>query len=62
MGVPISSALANIAMEVILERITNLLSFDIPFLYIFVDDILTAIPQTIVEQMEIFNSITREIE
>jgi hypothetical protein len=63
MGAPISSALANLAMEVILERITNLLPFDIPFMYIFVDDILTAIPEGIVgETLEIFNLINPKIQ
>jgi hypothetical protein len=63
MGSPISSALANLAMEVMLERITNLLPYDLPFLFIFVDDILTAVPERIVEEtLEIFNSINPKIQ
>jgi hypothetical protein len=34
MGAPISSALANLAMEILLDRIVNLLPFDLPFLYV----------------------------
>jgi hypothetical protein len=63
MGSPISSAIANLAMEVMLERITNLLPFDLPFLFIFVDDILTAIPEGIVEEtLEIFNAVNDKIQ
>jgi hypothetical protein len=63
MGAPISSALANLAVEVMLERITNLLPFELPFLYIFVDDILTAILETIVDEtLEIFNAINDKIQ
>jgi hypothetical protein len=63
MGAPISSALANLAMEVMLERITDLLPFELPFLYIFVDDILTAIPEAIADEtLEIFNAINDKIQ
>jgi hypothetical protein len=63
MGAPISSALANLAMEVMLEKITDLLPFELPFLYIFVDDILTAIPEAITDEtLEIFNAINGKIQ
>jgi hypothetical protein len=63
MGAPISSALANLAMEVMLERITDLLPFELPFLYIFVDDILAAIPEAIADEtLEIFNAINDKIQ
>lgn len=63
MGSPISSALANLAMEIMLEKITNLLPFDLPFLFIFVDDILTAIPENIVEEtLEMFNAVNTKIQ
>ncbi len=63
MGSPISSALANLAMEVMLERITNLLPFDLPFLFIFVDDILTAIPENIPDEtLEMFNAVNPKIQ
>jgi hypothetical protein len=65
MGSPISSALANLAMEVMLERISNLLPFDLPFLFIFifVDDILTAIPENITDEtLEMFNAVSPKIQ
>lgn len=63
MGAPISSGLANLAMEVMLERISSLLPFDLPFLYIFVDDLLTAIPEGIInETLEMFNAINSNIQ
>lgn len=63
MGAPISSGIANLAMEIVLERIVDLLPFDLPFLYIFVDDILTAIPEGIIDEtLEMFNSINGKIQ
>ncbi len=41
----------------------ELLPFDLPFLYIYVDDILAAIPANLVEEtLEIFNAINSKIQ
>jgi hypothetical protein len=59
MGASGSPGKAILCMEVILERIMELL----PFLYIYVDDILTAIPANLVEEtLEIFNAINFKIQ
>lgn len=63
MGAPISSPIALLAMEVIFEKILNIMPFDIPFLKYFVDDSFTAIPSHLVEEtLEIFNSVHPKIQ
>jgi hypothetical protein len=41
----------------------ELLPFDLPFLFIYVDDVLTAIPENLVEEtLEMFNAINPKIQ
>jgi hypothetical protein len=50
--------ICDLAMKVILEMIKNLLPFDIPFMFKYVDDILLCCPGNLKEEiLEIFNSI-----
>lgn len=56
MGSPIAPILADIYLEYILDKKLPTLPFSVPFIYKFVDDIITAIPSNQQETMiEIFN-------
>lgn len=63
MGAPISSSIAALGVEIILEKIMRLLPFDLPFFKIYVDDALAAIPRLLVsETLEIFNCINPKVQ
>ena len=63
MGAPISSSIAMLAVINVFSKIQALLPFDIPFLYDYVDDSITAIPENLIEEtLEIFNSIHPKIQ
>ena len=63
MGNPASPIYASLVMNNILRRAVERLGFDLPFLYIYVDDIITAIPRNRVDHVVgTFNSIHPLIE
>ncbi len=63
MGGPASSPLCDLAMEVILEMIMDLLPFDVPFMVKYVDDILLCCPENLTsETLEIFNSVNNHVK
>lgn len=63
MGAPISTAICDLAMEVILERISDLMPFDIPFMMKYVDDILLCCPRSLKDEtLEIFNCINSDVQ
>ena len=62
MGSPISPILAHICMEFVIDQACKNLHFDIPFLVIFVDDILMAVPECeVTNTLQVFNSIDSNI-
>ncbi|CAD6208583.1 GSCOCG00010569001-RA-CDS [Cotesia congregata] len=63
MGNPSSPILANIVMNHILKRVMEILPFPVPFLKLYVDDTITAIPKDKVSTvLDIFNSINKKIQ
>ncbi|XP_044597166.1 uncharacterized protein LOC123273721 [Cotesia glomerata] len=63
MGCPSSSALANLVMSYILKRILNKLPFPVPFLKLYVDDTLLAVPETEVDRvLSFFNKEQHKIQ
>jgi hypothetical protein len=63
MGAPISSGISDFGMRVILDLICSLLPFEVEFMKLFVDDGVTCIPESIVEEtLEIFNSVNVDIQ
>lgn len=58
MGDPISPILANMVMNYIAVEVVKKLNFELPFLFIYVDDTLTALPNDDINTvLNIFNSI-----
>lgn len=56
MGHPLSSVGADIVMGDVLKDIVNSLQFKLPFLFLFVDDIFTAIPENSIDYvLDTFN-------
>ncbi|XP_044577776.1 uncharacterized protein LOC123260626 [Cotesia glomerata] len=63
MGCPSSSALANLVMFYILKRVLNKLPFLVPFLKLYVDDTLLAVPETEVDRvLSFFNREQQKIQ
>ncbi|KAI4476142.1 hypothetical protein M0804_013832 [Polistes exclamans] len=63
MGNPASPVLANIVMNYILKKVEGKLPFQVPFLKVYVDDIVTAIPKDRIEvTIKTFNSVNKKIQ
>ncbi|KAI4476761.1 hypothetical protein M0804_013305 [Polistes exclamans] len=63
MGNPASPVLANIVMSYILKKVEGMLPFKVPFLKVYVDDIVTAIPKDGIEvTIKTFNSVNKKIQ
>ena len=63
MGSPISPILALIVMDFVLDIVIPSLSFQLPFIYKFVDDIITCIPSdNINDVLSIFNGYNKHIQ
>ena len=63
MGAPISSSIAILGVITIFQKIRALLPFEVPFIYDYVDDSITAIPENAIQQtLEIFNSVNPKIQ
>lgn len=63
MGSPISPILAQIVMDYVVKNILQQLPFEPPFLYKFVDDIITAIPKDqIHDTLQAFNSFNEHVQ
>lgn len=63
MGSPISPILAQIVMDHLLDLILPRLAFPIPFIFKFVDDMVTAVPDDQMHNtLNIFNSINEHLQ
>jgi hypothetical protein len=63
MGQPYSPVIANLVVEILLEEVIEKLDFEIPFLKIYVDDIITAVPIDLVEYtVNIFNGYNPRLQ
>ncbi|KAI4484546.1 hypothetical protein M0804_007112 [Polistes exclamans] len=63
MGNPASPILANIVMRFILKMVEGMLHFYVPFLKVYVDDIVTAIQKDgIALTIKTFNSVNKKIQ
>ncbi|KAI4475426.1 hypothetical protein M0804_014325 [Polistes exclamans] len=63
MGNPASPVLANIVMNYILKNVEGMLPYQVPFLKVYVDDIVTAIPKDGIEvTIKTFNSVNKKIQ
>ncbi|KAI4476746.1 hypothetical protein M0804_013363 [Polistes exclamans] len=62
MGNPASPILANLVMNHVLKQIEKNLPFEVPFLKVYADDIITAIPKDGIELvLKTFNMINENI-
>ena len=63
MGAPISSSIAVLGVIIVFQKIRTLLPFEIPFIYDYVDDSITAVPEDSLQlTLDIFNSINPQIQ
>lgn len=63
MGSPISPILAQIVMDHLLDTVIPKLSFNFPFIYKYVDDIVCAIPEVLIDEtLTVFNSFNINIK
>ncbi|KAI4476637.1 hypothetical protein M0804_013416 [Polistes exclamans] len=63
MGNPASPVLANLVMNYILKKVKGMLPFQVPFLKVYVDYIVTAIPKDGIEvTIKTFNSVNKKIQ
>ncbi|KAI4476349.1 hypothetical protein M0804_013664 [Polistes exclamans] len=63
MGNSASPILANLVMNHVLKKIEGNLPFTVPFLKVYVDDIITAIPKDEIELvLKTFNMINKKIQ
>lgn len=63
MGNPASPSLASLVMDTLLRKCIPELPFDLPFLFIYVDDIITAVPTGLSHViLEKFNSFSDKIQ
>ncbi|KAI4476528.1 hypothetical protein M0804_013507 [Polistes exclamans] len=63
MGNPASPVLANIVMNYIPKKIEGMLPFQVPFIKVYVVDIVTAIPKDGIElKIKTFNSVNKKIQ
>ncbi|KAI4475425.1 hypothetical protein M0804_014324 [Polistes exclamans] len=63
MSNPASQVLANLVMSYILKNIEGLLPFPVPFLKVYFDDVVTAIPKDRMDQtLKNFNNVNKKIQ
>lgn len=63
MGSPISPILALIVLDDILDNITPTLPFRLPFIYKYVDDLITSVPSNMIQHtLNIFNAHNTHIQ
>jgi len=62
MGSPLSLIIADIVLQDLEEKVLNVISLDLPFYYLYVDDIVLAGPEIKVSHiLDIFNSFHKRI-
>jgi len=63
MGSPVSPIIANIVVEKIEKRALNILMFEMPFYYRYVDDIALAVPHDKPKEvLDLFNLIHSRLQ
>lgn len=63
MGSCLSPAIADLVMDVLLDEVTSRLSFPLPFIKKYVDDLVTAVPYNKIEEtLTIFNSYCDKLQ
>ncbi|XP_062705294.1 uncharacterized protein LOC134287463 [Aedes albopictus] len=63
MGSPLSPILAEVVMEVLLRTVTKRLSFPLPVIKKYVDDLFVALPEDQIEHtLQIFNSYNQHLQ